>query len=234
MRLSMISPREPLPLISRQPHERVTMIRLAPRTTAIIRSTGLAAAAALTAAAAVAVMTAPAADAATGATAAISPGRAVGATSLGSLRIVLEASGVMLENSHSVKCLSSDGRDDHDAEQFGCAGGDANQLWVRGSDFSGSGSFQWVNQGTHQCLGVSGSSKSKGATVVVFKCSTGHLSQYWSTGSDGPVEGVDFTNLNSGDCLQIAGDSTASGAIADQEPFDDLGSPNQIWNRGSF
>jgi hypothetical protein len=206
------------------------MIRLAPRTTAIIRSTGLAAAAALTAATAVATMTAAAADAATA-----SPGRAVGATSLANLRIVPEVSGIMLENSHSAKCLSSDGRDDHDAEQFGCTEGDANQYWVMGSDFGGSGYFQWVNQGTHQCLGVSGGSRSKGATVVVWKClGTGHPSQYWNTSSDGSGPGVDFTNLNSGYCLQIAGDSTANGAIANQEPYADAGSPNQIWNRGTF
>ena len=160
--------------------------------------------------------------------AATSPGRAVIATSLANLRIVPDVSGIMLENAHSVKCLSSDGRDDHDAEQFGCTEGDANQYWQWGGQLGGGEYAQLVNQGTHQCLGISGGSTSKGATVVVWKClGTGHPDQYWDTSpSGGPA--VNINNLKSGYCLQIAGDSTASGARANVEPFD-TDSSNQDW-----
>jgi len=164
--------------------------------------------------------------------AATSPGRAAIATSLANLRIVPEVSGFMLENSHSVKCLSSDGQNDHDAEQFGCTIGDANQYWRLGGDL---GDYtQLVNQGTHQCLGISAGSTSRGATVVVWKClGTGHPDQYWDTSPTvGPS--VNVNNLKSGYCLQIAGDSTASGARSNVEPFDGAGSPNQDWNMGAF
>jgi hypothetical protein len=166
--------------------------------------------------------------------AATSPGRAVIATSLANLSIVPDVSGIMLENAHSVKCLSSDGRDDHDAEQFGCTEGNANQTWQWGGHLGGAGEYaQLVNQGTHQCLGISAGSTSKGATVVVWKClGTGHPDQYWDTSpSGGPA--VNINNLKSSYCLQIAGDSTASGARANVEPFD-TDSSNQDWNIGTF
>jgi hypothetical protein len=156
------------------------------------------------------------------------------ATNPASVRIVPDVSGIMLENAHSVKCLSSDGRDDHDAEQFGCTEGNANQTWKWGGHLGGAGEYaQLVNQGTHQCLGISGGSTSRGATVVVWKClGTGHPDQYWDTSpSGGPA--VNINNLKSSYCLQIAGDSTAAGARANVEPFD-TDSSNQDWNIGTF
>jgi hypothetical protein len=169
------------------------------------------------------------------ATAANSPGRAVSATSLANLKIVPRISGVQLMNAHSTKCLSSDGRGDADALQFNCNTSSANQYWVLGHYYGGSNFSQWINQGTHQCLGVRAASKANGADVVVWRClGTGHPDQYWSVGNNGSGPGVDFTDLRSGDCLQIAGDSTASGARANQEPYDEAGSPNQTWFRGEF
>src|ERR1700733_15225035 len=51
------------------------------------------------------------------------------ATNPASVRIVPDVSGIMLENAHSVKCLSSDGRDDQDAGSSGWTDTDGNQPW---------------------------------------------------------------------------------------------------------
>ena len=148
--------------------------------------------------------------------AATSPGRAVSATSL-SIRSI-PGNAVVLQNAHSIKCLSSDGRDDHDAMQFSCTNGGANQYWVRGGRLGGY--VQYINVGTHQCLGVQGGSTGKGATVVVWRCrGVTHPDQYWDESPTGD-ESVNVNNLKSGYCLQISGASTADGAIANQEPFD--------------
>ena len=164
--------------------------------------------------------------------AATSPGRAVSATGLADLKIVPDVSGFQLENAHSAKCLSSRGLNNVDALQYGCSTS-PNQRWQWGGRFGGTAFDQLVNQGTHQCLGISAGSTSRGATVVVWRClGTGHPDQYWDTSPSGGPS-VNINNLNSGYCLQIAEDSTAVGALVNVEPFD-FYSSNQDWNIGSF
>ena len=113
--------------------------------------------------------------------AATSPGRAVSATSLADLKIVPDVSGFQLENAHSAKCLSSRGLDNVDALQYGCSTS-PNQRWQWGGRFGGTAFDQLVNQGTHQCLGISAAAQaggqlswSGGASVLATRISTGTL-----------------------------------------------------------
>jgi hypothetical protein len=189
----------------------------------------------MAAAGVVAGLTLPSGMASAAESAASSPGRAVvSAASLANLGINPESR--MLENSHSEKCLSSAGQDDTNAVQISCNSGSPNQYWLRTNDFAGSGYFEYINQGTQQCLGVSGGSTKPGATVVVWNClgGTGHLDQYWNFSGDGAGNGIALTDLKSGYVLQITGASTADWAPADQEPYDEAGSPNQVWYYGTF
>jgi Ricin-type beta-trefoil lectin domain len=135
---------------------------------------------------------------------------------------------VNIENSHTIKCISSSGKDDTTAEQFSCSNS-ANQFWYYSGDLGGA--TQIKNKATNQCLGISGGSRSAGAHAVVWNClGASHPDQWWFVYETGTQATTFYLfNYSSGLVLQVGCACTTSGAYLDQEPWDDLGSPNQIW-----
>lgn len=135
---------------------------------------------------------------------------------------------VTIENTHTIKCISSSGKDDTTARQYSC-NGSANQFWYYGGSLGGA--TQIKNKATGQCLGISGGSYSHGAHAVVWNClGRGHPDQYWNVDPTG-TQATTFYLFDSKSALvlQVACGCTTSGAALDQEPWDNLGSPNQMW-----
>jgi Ricin-type beta-trefoil lectin domain len=135
---------------------------------------------------------------------------------------------VTLENVHTEKCISSSGKDDTTARQYSC-NSSANQFWYFGGSLGTA--VQFKNKATGQCLGISGGSYSAGADAVVWNClGVSHPDQYWNENFTGTqATTIYLYNYKSGWVLQVACGCTTSGAALDQEPIDDLGSPNQMW-----
>jgi hypothetical protein len=159
------------------------------------------------------------------------PVHAVTASGLAGLTIPRAAAAVgqfSIQNVHSEKCITSDGKDDTTAEQYSC-NGDKNQTWHWGH--SRSGYYQIVNVATNQCLGIAGGSLSNGIRAVVWHCGgTSHPDQYWTDFNANATSGsVAYQDLNSQLVLQIKGNSDANWATVVQDPYDDLASPNQYW-----
>jgi hypothetical protein len=173
---------------------------------------------------------------AVGAPAAIAPAAAAHGPASGSLGIRPAGVGSIAEDSvftfvlfnlNSFLCLGiSGGKDDAPAVQWTCEEV-ANQEWHYGAEYGNSGYYQLIN-GDGECLGVAGSSKSKGARVYGWTCN-GHLDQYWQ--GVGISDGTVFNNYNSGLVLGVAGNSKAVGAAVVQWPYggDVETNLNQFW-----
>jgi hypothetical protein len=134
-------------------------------------------------------------------------------------------------NAQQEMCMTSGGASDTVATEYSC-NYSPNQYWYWDDEDGGTGYYQLRNEATNQCLGVLGGSTAKGAEVVVWQClGTGHPDQYWQEQQLYPFNGVTFTlfNANSGQVLQVKCDCRKDSAPLDQEPLDDLGSPNQQW-----
>jgi Ricin-type beta-trefoil lectin domain-like len=187
---------------------------------AVLASAGLLGGLSLTAAAA------PAANAA--ATVAGHGGTAPGLAGFTIQRVAAIGARFSLQNVHSEKCITSDGKDNHAAEVYSC-NGDSNQTWHLGGKFNGY--YQLRNDATNQCLGIAGGSRSNGADVVVWKClGTGHTDQYWTYfNANGTTEAWAWQDFNSQEVMQIKNNSDANWATVVQDPYDDLASPNQYW-----
>jgi Ricin-type beta-trefoil lectin domain-like len=159
------------------------------------------------------------------------PGHAVTAPSLAGLtmsRAAATGERFSLQNVHSEKCITSDGKDDTTAAQYAC-NGDSDQTWHLGG--SRSGYYQIRNDATNQCLGIAGGSLSGGAHAVVWNCGgTSHPDQYWTMfNANATTDSLAVQNLNSQLVLQVKGNSDANWATVIQEPYDDMASPNQYW-----
>lgn len=135
---------------------------------------------------------------------------------------------VTIQNVHTEKCITSNGKDDTAAAQNGC-NGNANQFWYYGGSLGGA--TQIRNKATKQCLGISGGSYSRGAHAVVWNCGgRSHPDQYWNVDPTGTQATTFYLfNYRSGYVLQVGCDCTRNEAALDQEPWDNLGSPNQMW-----
>ncbi|WP_410812856.1 RICIN domain-containing protein [Micromonospora sp. 067-2] len=91
------------------------------------------------------------------------------------------------------------------------------QWWVR--VISPAGGYELMSRASGKCVGVSGGSRTQGATVVEWDCN-GHADQRWYWQATGqwvngwPVQQI--VNGNSGLCLGIDGGGNAQGARAVQ------------------
>jgi hypothetical protein len=130
--------------------------------------------------------------------------------------------GFEIEN-HDGLCLTAGA--DAPAVQANCTFA-ANQTWHQ---VSVSGRGVELRNGLNQCLGIAGSSKSRGARVYGWRCK-GTRDQYWTW--DVFVNyGLYIENLNSHLFLGVAGGSTKPGAAAVQwSGQNPPGGVNQAWN----
>lgn len=139
------------------------------------------------------------------------------------------AGGFLMQNDRWPQmCLSSSGRSDTTARVYSCTG-NSNQTWHTGGHIQGHYGtyYQLINNGTGQCLSISGASTRAGADAVVWACNGRH-DQYWTWLTPGlPNVGV-FINQNSSLVMQIACDCASSGTVVDQAWYNG-GLGNQAW-----
>jgi Ricin-type beta-trefoil lectin domain-like len=96
-------------------------------------------------------------------------------------------------------------------DQWSCVN-QTNEYWYL--DFSGGSGPLVVNGASGKCLNVSGASKSSGAFVIQYPCSNA-LNNQWTVLDvlvNGQPIGDELMNVNSGLCLNVAGNSKSNGA----------------------
>lgn len=86
-----------------------------------------------------------------------------------------------------------------------------------------------VNVHSHLCLNVYGASKSDGAPVIQYHCTTNHSNDRWNIVENPYIQGDYWIkNVNSGLCLNVEGGSIASEAPVIQ--YTCTNTTNAIWH----
>lgn len=96
-------------------------------------------------------------------------------------------------------------------DQWTCVN-QTNEYWYL--DYTGGDGPRVYNGYSHKCLNVSGASKSNGAFIIQYPCSN-TLNMEWNVLDvlrNGVVVGYELQSLNSGKCVNVAGNSMSNGA----------------------
>lgn len=101
-----------------------------------------------------------------------------------------------------------------------------NQVWHFAGPMHGAYA-RVINNGTNQCLGISGGSAAAGAWAVTWNCN-GNDDQYWEVANTA-LNTVSLLNQHSQMILQIRCDCNLNGGIVNQMPASSWGDPNQLW-----
>jgi Ricin-type beta-trefoil lectin domain-like len=126
-------------------------------------------------------------------------------------------------NAAHLTCLGASGHNGP-VRAYNCASS-LNQVWHFGGTH---GAYaQVINNGTNQCLSVSGGSTAKGAWAVTSNCN-GNDDNYWEVANTA-LGTVSFLNQHSQMVLQINCNCNLNGGIVNQGPGSGLGNPNQLW-----
>ncbi|MEU0687418.1 RICIN domain-containing protein [Streptomyces uncialis] len=149
----------------------------------------------------------------------------------GGARSSVAATGILIQNARSNKCLeiySSQTRNGAIAVQWGCHGG-ANQRWLLNcwEGCNENALFTLVNAHSRKCLEVAGSSTANKARVQQWDCHGGRNQVWQRTRSSGGFDPSLYWNQASNKVMEVYDNSTADGASVVQ--WDAHGANNQYW-----